>query len=131
MKKELKKNGFTMIEALLAMMATMIVSTIFLVMFQVQSRLVSLELIKQDQIAILQLRQVVALADTYGIEGDTLEIQYNHQIYTIGFDRNRLVKREGYEIFMEGIEYASFYTKDEELYLSYTKRNKDYTYQIA
>ena len=120
-----------MIEALLAMAATMMISTLFLVMVQVQRHLVSLELIKQDQLAILQLRQVVALADTYELDQDILQIQYNHQIYTIGFDRNRLVKRDGYEIFIEGIEAAGFYEKDEELYLFYTKRNKEYTYQIA
>lgn len=125
------KNGFTMIEALLAMMATMIVASMCALMIQVQAHFIRSESNTQDQMAILQIRQMVAVSDTLEIQDNQLNIRYNHETFTLIEDRNRLVKTKGYEILMEGIQNAQFYKQEDDIFFTYKKKGKTYTYQIA
>ncbi len=84
----------------------------------------------QDQFSILQIRQIAALSDHCKVENEWLVCSYMKSDIAIGFDKNRLVKIDGYEIFMEGINYASFYEKGEGIYLEWNKTNKTYQVQI-
>ncbi|MBP3853476.1 MAG: hypothetical protein J6D18_02790, partial [Erysipelotrichaceae bacterium] len=68
--------------------------------------------------------------DEAQVQDGTLSYLYNHEEVLLEFDKNRLVKREGYEILMEGIEDAVFVQEDRDIYLIYTKKKQSRRYQI-
>ena len=57
---QLKKNGFTMIEALLSLMVSLLISSMVCMIFSVVFHLLSVTSNNQNQYAILQLRQLCA-----------------------------------------------------------------------
>ncbi len=124
-------NGFTMIEALIALFITLIVSFCAVIYLRTCVIFINYRPNHQDQFAILQLRQIVAVSKDKEVKEKALYMIYEHDQIRIEFDRNRLVKRDGYEILIENIEYAEFIEEDEKIYLRYQKDKKTYSVQIA
>lgn len=129
--KKSTPNGFTMIEALLALFISLIVSFCAVVYLRTCVLFINYRPNHQDQFAILQLRQIVAISKDRQVKEKALYMIYEHEEIRIEFDRNRLVKRDGYEILMENIDDAEFIEEDEKVYLRYQKDGKTYTVQIA
>lgn len=128
--KHWKRNGFTLLEALVALFVSLMVRSMCLLLFRIERDMMAFEQSKQDQLAILQIRQRLAMADEAQVQDGTLSYLYNHEEILLEFDKNRLVKREGYEILMEGIEDAVFVQEDRDIYLIYTKKKQSRRYQI-
>lgn len=124
-------NGFTMIEALIALFISLIVSFCAVIYLRTCVLFINYRPNHQDQFAILQLRQIVAVSKDREVKERTLYMIYEHEEIRIEFDRNRLVKRDGYEILMENIEYAEFFEEDEKIYLRYQKDKKTFSVQIT
>lgn len=124
-------NGFTMIEALIALFISLIVSFCAVIYLRTCVLFINYRPNHQDQFAILQLRQIAAVSKDREVKERTLYMIYEHEEIRIEFDRNRLVKREGYEILMENIEYAEFFEEDEKIYLRYQKDKKTFSVQIT
>ena len=124
-------NGFTMIEALIALFISLIVSFCAVIYLRTCVLFINYRPNHQDQFAILQLRQIAAVSNDREVKERTLYMIYEHEEIRIEFDRNRLVKRDGYEILMENIEYAEFFEEDEKIYLRYQKDKKTFSVQIT
>ena len=124
-------NGFTMIEALIALFISLIVSFCAVIYLRTCVLFINYRPNHQDQFAILQLRQIAAVSKDREVKERTLYMIYEHEEIRIEFDRNRLVKRDGYEILMENIEYAEFFKEDEKIYLRYQKDKKTFSVQIT
>lgn len=124
-------NGFTMIEALIALFISLIVSFCAVIYLRTCVLFINYRPNHQDQFAILQLRQIAAVSKDREVKERTLYMIYEHEEIRIEFDRNRLVKRDGYEILMENIEYAEFFKEDEKIYLRYQKEKKTFSVQIT
>lgn len=124
-------NGFTMIEALIALFISLIVSFCAVIYLRTCVLFINYRPNHQDQFAILQLRQIAAVSKDREVKESTLYMIYEHEEIRIEFDRNRLVKRDGYEILMENIEYAEFFEEDEKIYLRYQKDKKTFSVQIT
>lgn len=124
-------NGFTMIEALIALFITLIVSFCAVIYLRTCVIFINYRPNHQDQFAILQLRQIVAVSKDKEVKEKALYMIYEHDQIRIEFDRNRLVKRDGYEILIENIKYAEFIEEDEKIYLRYQKDKKTYSVHIA
>lgn len=124
-------NGFTMIEALIALFISLIVSFCAVIYLRTCVLFINYRPNHQDQFAILQLRQIAAVSKDREVNERTLYMIYEHEEIRIEFDRNRLVKRDGYEILMENIEYAEFIEEDEKIYLRYQKDKKTFSVQIT
>lgn len=124
-------NGFTMIEALIALFISLIVSFCAVIYLRTCVLFINYRPNHQDQFAILQLRQIVAVSKDREVKERTLYMIYEHEEIRIEFDRNRLVKRDGYEILMENIEYAEFFEEDGKIYLRYQKDKKTFSVQIT
>lgn len=78
----------------------------------------------------MQLRQIAAVSKDREVKERTLYMIYEHEEIRIEFDRNRLVKRDGYEILMENIEYAEFLKKMKNLF-AISKDKKTFSVQIT
>lgn len=124
-------NGFTMIEALIALFISLIVSFCAVIYLRTCVLFINYRPNHQDQFAILQLRQIAAVSKDREVKERILYMIYEHEEIRIEFDRNRLVKRDGYEILMENIEYAEFFEEDEKIYLRYQKDKKTFSVQIT
>lgn len=80
--------------------------------------------------AIIQLRQIAAISSDIRVEDEKLYMIYNHEEINVGFDKRRLVRKDGYEILMENLDDAYFIEDDEKFYLIYTRSDKRYKVQI-
>ena len=120
-----------MIEALIALFISLIVSFCAVTYLRTCVLFINYRPNHQDQFAILQLRQIAAVSKDRKVKERTLYMIYEHEEIRIEFDRNRLVKRDGYEILMENIEYAEFFEEDEKIYLRYQKDKKTFSVQIT
>lgn len=128
--KKFKRNGFTLIDALMGLLTTGVISMLCCVLLQSCFLYINMDTSIQQQFAILQLRQYLSIASKVEVDGSDLVVVVNHESSTFGYDRNRLVKRPGYQIFMENIDDAYFYNLDEKVYLSFLYQSKNYTFQV-
>lgn len=128
--KKLKKNGFTLIEGLLGLFITLIISFCMVVFLKTCLIFIQFRPSHQDQMAILQLRQMVMISKDKEIRDDSLYMMYEHDEISISYQKNRLVRQPGYEIIMEDIEDAYFMEDEEEIYLIYTRENQTKKVQI-
>lgn len=126
-----KRNGFTMIEALFGLFTTGIVAFLCMILMQCYLMFIHLDLSKQNQFAILQLRQVLSVAESKKVDNANLTCILNHEEYEFYFDRNRLVASPGYEIWMENIDEARFSKEDDEIYLYFKQDKKIYKFEIT
>lgn len=124
------KNGFTMIDALLSLLVFSIVTLCMLVFLQTSLKMLSMDMLQQEQMAVIQLREILSLSKAIEVQSHELTMNYKHESIWIGQDKDRLVKKEGYEILMEGVKNVAFYKRDEEIFLSYSKAEKEYNVQI-
>lgn len=124
------KNGFTMIDALLSLLVFSTVTLCMLVFLQTSLKMLNMDMLQQEQMAVIQLREILSLSKAIEVQSHELTMNYKHESIWIGQDKDRLVKKEGYEILMEGVKNVAFYKRDEEIFLSYSKAEKEYNVQI-
>lgn len=127
--KKSKENGFTLIEALLSLMISLFISSMICMIFSTLFHLINIKDVKQDQYAILQLRERCAFASC-SVEDGKMILEMNHEQYMIFYDRHRLVKEKGYEILLENIDDAYFERKDGIIYLRYQKEIQSFLFEI-
>ena len=124
------KNGFTMIDALLSLLVFSIVTLCMLVFLQTSLKMLNMDMLQQEQMAVIQLREILSLSKAIEVQSHKLTMNYKHESIWIGQDKDRLVKKEGYEILMEGVKNVEFYQQEEEIFLSYSKAEREYNVQI-
>lgn len=124
------KNGFTMIDALLSLLVFSIVTLCMLVFLQTSLKMLNMDMLQQEQMAVIQLREILSLSKDIEVQSHELTMNYKHESIWIGQDKDRLVKKEGYEILIEGVKNVAFYQQEEEIFLSYSKAEKEYNVQI-
>lgn len=120
-----------MSEILLALLLALILSGILLLQAQILrsgSRLLPDD---QEQFAILQLRDMICLSSSVQVNEGALILEENGRTERIEQDRNRLVKRPGYEILMENLESCRFESKQDRIYLIYHRSGKMRTFQVG
>ncbi|MDO4467309.1 MAG: ComGF family competence protein [Bacillota bacterium] len=125
-----KKNGFTLIECIIAILCDFVVMSLVLVFINACVHIVHLRTSQQDQFAILQLRQLLATSSDVEVESNFLKLLYEHEEIIIKWDKNRIVRTPGYEIWIENVEKGEFYEEDKNIYLSFTKENEEFIYQL-
>lgn len=128
--KKLKRNGFTLIEALLALFITSFVSLLGCMLMRCALHFAHMDVDTQNQFAVLQLRRELAQSNDLKIESDCLSYILNHEKKVLYFDKHRIVKSPGYEIYMEQIDEAIFYKKEDGYYVWFKKKNKTYDFEI-
>lgn len=115
--KKSPANAFTLIEALLSLLVISIAFLIVLNLLTVSSSLLRHHTNGQEQFFILQLRSFLALSSSQIVEEDRLHVIVDHEEYTIVQDKNRIVKKGGYEILLEGVGELGFYQEEKKIYI--------------
>ncbi|MBR3840951.1 MAG: hypothetical protein IKM20_07440 [Erysipelotrichales bacterium] len=78
----------------------------------------------------MKLEELLAESEVLDVSDDYIEILYRNEIFTIEQDKNRLVKRVGYQILINNISDVLFYYEDEALYISFRYQGVDYDFGI-
>lgn len=125
-----RRNGFTLIEALLALFITSLVSLLGCMLVSCALHFAHMDIDTQNQFAILQLRRELSVASEVKVEDEQLEYILNHEKFRLYFDKHRIVKSPGYEIYMEQIDLGYFYKKEDGYYLWFKKKNKIFNFEI-
>ncbi|EOS60701.1 prepilin-type N-terminal cleavage/methylation domain-containing protein [Firmicutes bacterium M10-2] len=115
--KRSKKNGFTMIEVLLALMITTICMGIGMAYLQTAQKLLTNHDSVQRDLMILQLRYFLASSSSIDTFDDHLEVVVRHEQFTIEKDKDRLIKRGGYEILEENVDDVRFFEHEEGIFM--------------
>ncbi|WP_289107943.1 hypothetical protein [uncultured Dubosiella sp.] len=121
------RNGFTMMEALLALLVVSVCLQVGTAYLRVAQKLVAEPVDTQREFMILQLRHFVAQATTLEVESERIELVVRHERFTIEQDGSRLVKRGGYEILDEQVETVRFWEEGEAVFVEIDGRR----FQIA
>lgn len=128
---EKKPNGFLLSESLLAMLCAGIVCLLCLCILQTSSHLLDQSGQSQDQMAVLQLRQMAALFKRYSVEEGELHFVRGDEEGVLSFHKNRLVRTPGYQILLEEVERAEFEQRESGLWLCFEKDGRIHEVQIA
>ena len=118
-----RSNGFTMIEALFSLLVVSLLIGLLSGFMQVASQIVKNHRDSQREFLVLQLRSFLAPASSIRVDQGALEATIFHQSYRIeqDRDRDRLIKRGGYEILLENVEKVVFYEEEDKIYISIDK----------
>lgn len=125
-----KQNGFTLIEALLSLLICSLVASLCAAQCQAIGSALPQSASTQNQFAIVQLREIAASSKRVSVENGALVLEREGKTETIRFDRNRLVKTPGYEIFAENIQSARFIQNGSAIDLEINDENTTGTWQI-
>lgn len=118
----MKQNGYTLIETLLAMMIIMMMSILFIPMMNSIQKMYHHPRLSDDLNMIHQLRMELCIHDHITTNGFQLFTDEN--IYE--YHSSRLIKRPGYVIYLQDIDDASFYEKNDHIYLQYQRQQQTY-----
>lgn len=116
-----RSNGFTMIESLFSLLVVSLLIGLLSGFMQVASQIVKNHRDSQREFLVLQLRSFLAPTSSIRVDQGALEATIFHQSYRIEQDRDRLIKRGGYEILLENVEKVVFYEEEDKIYISIDK----------
>ena len=121
--KKSRPNGFLLIESLLALLVSSVVSLLVIAFLQMSVVFIQIKDTSQTEFAILQLRQELALCQSVVVCDNELHVIMNHEEKIYKFDSQRLIKTPGYEIFIEGIQKGKFYEENQKIYIEIDKES--------
>ena len=127
----IRKNGFSLAEMMLGMIVATVIASICMLQAGALIRGLNVKPDHQEQFAILQIRELVSLSAKASVRDGDLVLFENGKEEILQQDRNRLVKRPGYEILLENLEDVNFEQQGQKLYLVYTKSKRTKTFQIG
>lgn len=112
-----KPNGFTMTEALMALLTAGLCAMCLGSVLQADQALVRMEQPVQNSLGLLQLRQRAAVSTSLQCSQERLVMIRSHEEYSLIFSNDRLVQTPGFEIFMEHLEEGRFACEEDSIWL--------------
>ena len=102
------KKGFTLAETLLALFCGSLVMLVITMMLSLMLKMNTQTYVLQHEIAYQQLQLELALSTDIHIDDNQLCYSKYDKLYCLSQDKHRLVKREGYEIYMINVDHIQF-----------------------
>ncbi len=124
-------NGFTVSELLLSLFLGVLLTSLCAFQAKTMLQALNLQIDDQEQFSVLQIRELVALSKSAQVQNGTLYLEYQGKEETLGQDKNRLVKKPGYEIFLENIEKVYFEQTNQTIDLVWIKNSKVQRFQVG
>lgn len=114
-------DGFTLIEALLALFIFSLTTLLISASLPVLKKSFEIRFLIEDEIGLRQIRRVLLLSDSVICDSQALYFYYLGEDASLEIDGDRVVKRNGYVIYLDDLENAHFSEKDHCIYLNYEK----------
>lgn len=103
-----KDRGFTMIEMVLILGCMGLCALLLSSLIALLPRLNAKSYTAEDAIALRQLQLILAQAQHMEIQEDTLIFTYHGETCSLELYADKLVKRDGFEVMMQGLDEISF-----------------------
>ena len=126
-----KPNGFTISELLLSLLVGIFITSLCALQSKTMLNALRLQGDDQEQFSVLQIRELVALSKSAWVQNGTLYLEYQGKEEMLTQDKNRLVKKPGYEIFLENIEKVYFEQTDQAIELVWIQQAKTKRFQVG
>lgn len=123
-------NGFTLSEMLLSLLLGLLISSFLAWQGKAMLQALALQGDDQEQFSVLQIRELVSLSQNAHVQNGKLYLTYQGKEEILEQDKNRLVKKPGYEIFLEDIEEVHF-EQNQIIELVWTKKAKSKRFQVG
>lgn len=114
------KRGFTLIEMLVGLLFVPMILGISLSIMKVMDKDIIMEA-NQTTVFELQMKQYLIHASQVRFDVDMINGSYGGKEFEIVHDRDRLIKRPGYEILLEGVQRVGLEGKCFYVYLETSK----------
>ena len=121
-----------MIEVLLSLFITFLIILSLTPIYRLISH--AYEINQKDEDIYIAAKQV----SQYLIGNYTIDCQNSYKYLSreneemeLVYDRNRLVKKEGYEILLNNIDSAKFSIKEDNIFMTIQRNNKSYTFLVG
>lgn len=124
-RKSIRNNsGFTLVEMLVAFSCVAVSCSLLMPLVSTLQRLQRPVYYTEDRLAIYQLRFLLAQSSELSLQEQTLSFTYQKKEQTLEYDRRRLVRRSGYEIFLQDVDALQFQKRRECYYVTWVRKDK-------
>ena len=130
-KKVMNVKGFTLIEVLIAFTCVLIAILLCMPIISSIAYMQKPSYLSEDRLAIYQLRLLLAQSNDISIKDESLYFLYQKEPQVLQYDRNRLVRKKGYEIFMQSADDLYFEQREECFYVVWQREKKQKTALLA
>lgn len=123
MKKHMSK-GFSLIETIFSLFVFSLSMSLFLLYLPIIMRLTEFHIPIEEEIALKQLRELILFASDIEFNPNELSFYYMDDLVCLSLEKGRIVRKDGYIIYMDGLENSSFIKKENCIYLNYEKNGE-------
>lgn len=125
------QTGFTLIETLLAFSLFSFCLLLLVSSVMVVNKGREQLLYNEDKIAEMQLQSIIAQGHSFQIIDNNLSFQYRMQAVSLEVYQDKLVKRPGFEIFLQAIDNGYFQQEGACIYFVYTRQETSDTITLG
>lgn len=120
-----KHQGFTMIEVLLALMATSVVALLLAQIAATIAHAYRQDYRVEDDLAIKQLQLLFAQGSEFSVSNEQCSLRYHGEMISLEQYEDKLIRRTGFEIFLQDIDDVSFTQEGGCVYVSWRRENQE------
>lgn len=124
------QNGYTLIELLICLSLSVLLSPIVIKLLQYQLRFPNQNVVRQNQLGILQLRRYLSLGINHEIDDDRVCMNYQDEEFCFYQYESNLIGTPGTQFFLIEVEDISFHVEDHWLILVYKSSNRIFQQHI-
>lgn len=126
----LNRRGYLALESLLSLFIYSVVSVLLVSLVSLIARTKTIDWYYFD-VGCMQLQSLLATCEIVDVDNDEISLICNNKEQYISFDKNRIVKRDGYQILLNGIDDVEFELIEETLYMRGLYCGKEFSIPIA
>ncbi len=133
------KHGFTLMESLLTLLITSVITSLALNVISLVDQIEIFEEHKDIDIAIFQLMYELLPAHDIIVENNSISYSKNNNSASLGeftsfvisFDGNRIVKQDGYMIYLENIQNFQVICYESKLHIYFVRDNVESKFLLS
>ena len=122
--KKLTNKGFTLIESIFSLIIISISMSLLIQIYPILNKCVNYELNIDFEIGLKQIQECILLGTDFIFGEDELRFYYMGKDVIIKIDDDRVVRTDGYLIYLENLDDAYFSKKGSCFYLNYEDKKR-------
>lgn len=116
-------KGFTLLESVFSLFVITISFSLLLSALPLIKKINEFDISIEEEMALAKLRETVLYGSDIEVSPDELFFYSMEEHMYLVLERNRIVREDGYMIFMDGLEDSEFIEKGNCIFLRYERKN--------
>lgn len=116
-------KGFTLLESVFSLFVITISFSLLLSALPLIKKINEFDISIEEEMALAKLRKTVLYGSDIEVSPDELFFYSMEEHMYLVLERNRIVREDGYMIFMDGLEDSEFIEKGNCIFLRYERKN--------